>query len=68
SRGLLVAFGIAIEPVTLADAEAAALLWKKGDVLSLADRLCLAAGARLGARIFTCDKAWAGREGVVVLR
>jgi PIN domain nuclease of toxin-antitoxin system len=68
ARLLLVAFGLAVEPVTMADAEAAAALWRTGDPLSLADRLCLALGSRLSADIITCDKQWAGRPRVVLAR
>ncbi len=67
-RSLLINFGITVEPVTIEDAEAAAELWRAGDGLSLADRLCLALGARLGATVLTADRAWAGREGVTVIR
>jgi len=68
TRLLLLGFGLVVEPVTMADAESAADLWPVSDSLSLADRLCLALGARLGATIVTSDRAWAGREGVLVIR
>jgi hypothetical protein len=41
ARALLLGFGLAIEPVTMDDAELAARLWDTGSNLSLADRLCL---------------------------
>ncbi len=68
ARGTLLSFGLVVEPVTAADAEAAAAMWRRGEGLSLADRLCLALGARLGVDILTCDTHWADRPGVVVLR
>ena len=68
ARLLILAFGLVVEPVTMADAEAAARLWRMGSGLSLADRLCLALGERLGTDILTCDQAWSGRPGVVVAR
>jgi len=68
ARALLLGFGLAIEPVTMDDAELAARLWEQGSTLSLADRLCLALGARLGTDILTCDKQWSGRAGVVLVR
>jgi ribonuclease VapC len=67
SRMLLLSYNLVVEPVGIDDAEAAARLWKRDDPLSLADRLCLALGARLGATILTCDGQWAGRPGVVVV-
>jgi ribonuclease VapC len=68
ARALLLGFGLAIEPVTMDDAELAARLWDTDSNLSLADRLCLALGARLGADILTCDRQWSGRPGVVLAR
>jgi PIN domain nuclease of toxin-antitoxin system len=56
---LLAAFGLAVVDVTEADAESAANLWRSGIALSLADRLCLALGIRLGQPVATTDAAWA---------
>ena len=42
ARGLLLSYPLTIEPVTPEDGEQAALLWRTGSGLSLADRLCLA--------------------------
>jgi PIN domain nuclease of toxin-antitoxin system len=67
-RLLLFSLGLAVEPVTVADAEAAARLWNAGSGLSLADRLCLALGARLDTEIVTCDQQWSGRPGVILAR
>ncbi len=58
ARSLLVSYGLAVEPVTRADAELAAQLWSDHRHLSLGDRLCLATGERLQATIWTCDTAW----------
>ena len=68
ARGLLLRYDLTIEPVTTADAEAAALLWRAGEGLSLGDRLCLALAARVGATAWTCDAQWDGRPGVTLIR
>ncbi len=68
ARKLLLSFGLAVEPVTAADAETAATLWATGASLSLADRLCLALGQRLSATVFTADRHWEGRSDVVLVR
>lgn len=62
SRGLLGSYGLLVEPVQADDAEAAAVLWRPGDGLSLADRLCLATAERLDATVWTTDRAW-GSQG-----
>ena len=67
-RGALLSYDLTVEPVTIVDAEAAAALWTKGSGLSLADRLCLALGNRLGASVITCDSAWDGQPGVELIR
>ena len=51
-----------VEPVTVADAEWAAVRWQPGEGLSLADRLCLALGDRLDATVLTADRSW-GKGG-----
>ena len=61
-RALLISYGVDIEPVVAEDAEWAARRWRSGEGLSLADRLCLAAGERLGADVLTADSTW-GTEG-----
>lgn len=68
ARGLLISYGLTIEPVTAEDAEVAAQLWRRGTALSLADRLCLAVGERLDAVVITADQAWQGRERVQLIR
>ena len=57
-------YGVRIEAVRIEDAEWAAGRWRKGEGLSLADRLCMALGERLDAEILTADRAW-GAEGRV---
>jgi len=62
ARALLLSFQVGIEPVTATDAEWAARRWKRGEGLSLADRLCLALAERAGLEAWTADAAW-GAEG-----
>jgi PIN domain nuclease of toxin-antitoxin system len=64
ARALLKSYGVEIVPVGETDAEWAARRWRRGEGLSLADRLCLAVGERLNARILTADRAW-GTDGRV---
>lgn len=60
---LLTSFGLRVADVTAEDAERAADLWAPGSPLSLADRLCLALGARLGLPVVTADEAWQSVRG-----
>lgn len=60
---LLASFGLEVLDVSELDAEAAARLWRRGSSLSLADRLCLALGLRLGMPVATADGAWSDVEG-----
>lgn len=50
--------GLDIVAFELAEAEAAARLWRGAERLSLADRACLATAARLDAPAVTADRAW----------
>lgn len=68
SRSLLLSYPLEIVPVTEADAERAAESWKRGAGLSLADRLCLALGERLGASVWTADAQWGTADGVHQIR
>ncbi|MGI8723050.1 MAG: PIN domain-containing protein [Geodermatophilaceae bacterium] len=68
SRGLLLSYELRVEQVMAPDAERAARLWRSGDGLSLADRLCLATGERLGASIWTVDTAWGSSDAVHQIR
>jgi PIN domain nuclease of toxin-antitoxin system len=68
---LIASFGLEVADVTRQDAEQAAALWRRGGGLSLADRLCLALGLRLGVAVVTADARWADAPGgptVVLLR
>jgi PIN domain nuclease of toxin-antitoxin system len=58
ARALLLSYELGIEPVTAADAEWAARRWRRGEGLSLADRLCLALADRDGLDAWTADTAW----------
>jgi PIN domain nuclease of toxin-antitoxin system len=60
---LLASLGLEVADVVEADAVRAAVLWRAGSALSLADRLCMALGLRLGAPVATGDSAWAGLSG-----
>ena len=57
-RALLISYNLTVTPVIETDAEWAALRWRKGEGLSLADRLCLALGERLDVEVWTCDTSW----------
>ena len=65
---LLTSFGLSIADITSADAEAAALLWRRGSGLSLADRLCLALAARLDLPAATTDAEWQHADTVATVR
>ncbi|HVD24013.1 MAG TPA: type II toxin-antitoxin system VapC family toxin [Lapillicoccus sp.] len=58
ARGLLLGYGVTVEPVLIEDAERAAELWSTVPGLSLGDRLCLALGERHDAVVWTADAAW----------
>ena len=55
---LLRSLGLDIVDVTREDGESAALIWSSDIPLSLGDRLCLAAAARLGLPAMTADTEW----------
>ncbi|MDR1440884.1 MAG: PIN domain-containing protein [Bifidobacteriaceae bacterium] len=59
ARGFLEA-QLSVEPVTLQDAEAAAVYWGDHKFLSLGDRICLALADRLALPALTADSAWDG--------
>ena len=67
-RALLTSYGIRVEPVTLDDAEWAARRWKRGEGLSLADRLCLALAERADVEVLTADLAWGTAGRVTQIR
>lgn len=64
ARALLASYDLRVEPVLVEDAEWAAYRWRRGEPLSLADRLCLALSDRLGAEVWTADAAW-GSQGLI---
>ena len=57
-RALLFSYGVRVEPVLPEDAEWAARRWRRGEGLSLADRLCLALAERTDLDVLTADRAW----------
>lgn len=67
-RALLLSYPLVLEPVTVEDAEEAAVRWRKGSGLSLADRLCLALGDRLAATVWTADTHWGSESPVRQIR
>ena len=68
ARAWLLSYDLRIEPVTLADAERAAALWRRGSGLSLGDRLCRALADRLDVPVLTADRAWGESERVIQIR
>lgn len=68
ARALLFSHGVRIEPVSADDAEWAARRWRPGENLSLADRLCLALGERLGLDVLTADRSWGSTGRVCQIR
>ena len=68
ASALLASYELSLEPVTSADAEWAARRWRRGENLSLADRLCLALGERLEAEVWSADRAWARYPRVSLVR
>jgi ribonuclease VapC len=57
-RALLISYEVRVDPVSIDDAEWAARRWKRGEGLSLADRLCLALAERVDTDVLTADTAW----------
>ncbi len=68
ARAAMTSFGMKVEPVTRADAEWAAHRWRPDEGLSLADRLCLALGDRLGLEILTADRSWGRSDRITQIR
>jgi hypothetical protein len=62
-RSLLVSYDLTVEPVTGDDAEWAARRWRRGEGLSLADRVCLAPRDRRQADVWTTDAGGGRRAG-----
>jgi ribonuclease VapC len=67
-RALLVSYNLKIESVVEGDAEWAAHRWRRGEGLSLADRLCLALGERLAVDVWTADASWGSAGRIHQLR
>lgn len=65
---LLESYGVTVEPVTRGDAEWAAARWRRGEGLSLGDRLCLALGERTEATVYTADATWGSEDRVRQVR
>lgn len=68
ARAFLLSHELAVEPVTVADAERAAARWRRGAGHSLGDRLCLALADRLEATVLTADRAWGAEDRVRLIR
>ena len=68
ARALLASYDLQLEPVTVEDAEQAAITWTRGAGMSLADRLCLALGHRYDAIVWTADNSWGTSESVRQIR
>ncbi len=68
ARALLQGYGLQVEPVTGDDGEWAARRWRRGERLSLADRLCLALAHRMHVDAWTADAAWGDADGVRQIR
>ncbi len=65
---VMTARGVRIEPVSKADAQAAARLRRGRPELSLGDRLCLALAERLQVRALTADRAWGEGAAITQIR
>lgn len=67
-RALLESYAVRIEPVVTEDAEWAASRWRRGEGLSLGDRLCMALAERLDTDVLTADQAWGTADRVKQIR
>ena len=67
-RALLESYAVRIEPVVTEDAEWAAGRWRRGEGLSLGDRLCMALAERLDTDVLTADQAWGEADRVKQIR
>ena len=68
ARALLLSYELQIEDVSIDDGELAAILWRAGSGLSLADRFCIAVGSHLEATILTADRSWGKKPPIVQIR
>jgi len=67
-RSLLDSYDVTVEPVDRRDGEWAARRWRRGEGLSLADRLCLALADRLDLPALTADVSWGSDDRVRQIR
>ena len=68
ASALLSTYAVRVRDATAVDAEHAAGLWRRGSVLSLADRFALALAHRLDATVWTADTAWGEDERIRQIR
>lgn len=68
AKALMLSYELEIAEVTAADAEWAARRWRRGEGLSIADRLCLALGERLDGSVWTADTGWESDEKIRQIR
>ena len=68
ARAVLDSYGLRIVDATGQDGVWAAERWRPGEGLSLADRFCLALGARTGEVVLTADTAWGSSPDVRQIR
>lgn len=68
AHAVLSSYGLKVVDATAQDAEWAAERWRTGEGLSIADRFCLALGARSGDEVLTADAAWGTSDGVLQIR
>jgi len=68
SRALLLSYGVQLEPASTEDAEWAARRWRRGEGLSLGDRLCLALAHRTAQEAVTADSTWGHGKGIRQIR
>jgi PIN domain nuclease of toxin-antitoxin system len=68
AKALLESHGVQVAAVTAEDGEWAARRWRRGEGLSLGDRLCLALGERLDLDVLTADTAWGKSERIRQIR
>lgn len=68
ASALLLSQGLTLEPVSVEDAVQAGRMRPLNTNLSLGDRLCLALAMRLGALVYTSDKAWGSSRNVRQIR
>lgn len=66
AKALLVSYELQVDAVTQADGEWAARRWRRGEGLSIADRLCLALSSRLGLPVVTADRSWSGDDVIQI--